>query len=469
VILSIRFKKNTKEVDSGMVNQQAREETALKRHEIMSPILWAQNDGADSSKLRQLQKEVCEKHGISERTMRRWLASYKGGDFAGLKPKERIHNGPGAITDDILKEAILLRREVPGRSVSRIIEILEMEGKVPAGAVKRTTLQDRFMESGYSTRQMKLYQQDGIAARRYQRKNRGDLWFSDIKYSISIKIDGKKTPTYMVCFQDDYSRYIVHAEFYTNMEQAVVEDCMHKAVLKEGVPKRVMFDNGSQYRNKWMRRACAILGIKLTFAKPMSPASKGKCERFNRTVDAFLDEVSLMNVSSLDELNKYFKIWLTESYHQRPHCGLKDNITPTAAYYGSKEPLRFLPQDTITAAFLHEEERMVDKSGCISFQGRKYEVGVEYLGQKVGVIYDPGNTEKLTIEHKPSGRKFSCKKLVIGEHTGPRPKLPEYMTKVKPETSRLLNAEEKRARTREEAVVRAIKYSGFVAEGGGAE
>jgi len=452
-----------------MVDQKAREQTALERHEKISPILWALNDGADPSRIKQIKDSVCEKHGICERTLRRWLASYESDNFEGLKPKERVRDGAGAITEAILKEAILLRREVPGRGVSRIIEILEMEGKAPVGAIKRTTLQDKLTESGYSSRQMKLYQQEGIATRRYQRKNRGDLWVSDIKYAITININGKKTPTYMVCFQDDFSRYIVHAEFYDNMEQAIVEDCMHKAILKEGVPKRLLFDNGSQYRTKWMYRACAILGIKLMFARPMNPSCKGKTERFNRTVDSFLDEVSLMSVSSLAELNKYFKVWLTECYHQKPHCGLKDNITPAAAYLGSAEPLRFLPQDIVTEAFLHEEARRVDKSGCISFQGRKYEVGVEYLGQKVGVIYDPGNTEKLTIEHKPSGRKFFSTPLVIGEHTGARPKMPAYLTKVKPETSRLLIAKEKQARARDEAVVRAIKYSGFVSEGGDAE
>jgi len=451
-----------------MVNQRAREETALKRHEIIMPVLWACNDGADAAKMKQLKEEICEKHGISGRTLRRWLYSYANDSFAGLKPRERKHNGPSAITEEVLKEAIILRREVPGRSVARIIEILELEEKIPTGAIKRTTLQDKLMESGYSTRQMKLYQQDGIATRRYQRKNRGDLWISDIKYGISITNGGKKTPTYMICFQDDFSRYVIHAEFYDNMEQAVVEDCMHKAILKEGVPKRVLFDNGKQYRNKWMQRACAILGIKLVFCKPRSPEGKGKCERFNRTVDSFLDEARLMNVTSLEELNRYFKIWLTECYQHKPHGGLKDNMTPASAYHGSTEALRFLPQETITEAFLHEEDRRVDKSGCISFQNKKYEVGAEYLGQKVGVIYDPGNTEKLTIEHKPSGRRFISTELVIGEHTGARPKLPEHMNQVKPNTSRLLTAKEKQAQKREEITVRAIKYSGFVNEGGDA-
>ena len=207
----------------------------------------------------------------------------------------------------------------------------------------------------------------------------------------------------------------------------------------------------------------------MIFAPPRMPEWKGKTERFNRTVDSFLDEVSLMKVTSLEELNKYFKVWLTECYHQKPHSGLKDNMTPAAAYHGSAAPLRFLPLDTVTAAFLHEEERRVDKSGCISFKGKKYEVGVQYLGQKIGVIYDPASIEQLTIEHKPSGKKFTATELIIGEHTGPKPKMPETMTKASPETSRLLIGKEKQAQKREKTVVRAIKYSGFVNESGDVE
>lgn len=36
--------------------------------------------------------------------------------------------------------------------------------------------------------------------------------------------------------------------------------------------------------------------------------------------------------------------------------------------------------DVIRDAFLHAEERKVDKAGCISFMGRKYEVGLLFIG-----------------------------------------------------------------------------------------
>jgi len=61
-----------------------------------------------------------------------------------------------------------------------------MEGRAPAGFLRRTTLQDKLQERGYSARQMKQYQQGGLAARRFQRQERGDMWHSDIKYGPCV-------------------------------------------------------------------------------------------------------------------------------------------------------------------------------------------------------------------------------------------------------------------------------------------
>ncbi|MCM3763336.1 transposase, partial [Alkalihalobacillus oceani] len=79
-------------------------------------------------------------------------------------------------------QAILLRKEVPSRSVAQIIQILEWEGLAEPGQIKRSTLQEKLTEKGYSTRQMRLYSQTGVAARRFQKRHRNQLWQSDIKY-----------------------------------------------------------------------------------------------------------------------------------------------------------------------------------------------------------------------------------------------------------------------------------------------
>jgi len=259
-----------------MIENKAVEETAENRFKIISPVLLAGEEGMfDRAKIMQAKKNACEQNGISMRTLERWLKAHEQNGFTGLKPVERVYQGPNAIPDELIEEAILLRREVPTRSVDQIIEILEMEGKVPAGFIKRTTLQDKLAAKGYSSRQMRLYHQTGVAARRFNRLDRHDLWHSDIKYAVHLTIRGEKKQIYLVSFMDDATRYVVHAEFYDTLEKIIVEDCLRKAIIKEGLPRRLYFDNGSQYRTRWMERACAKLDIKLMFAKPYSPESTG--------------------------------------------------------------------------------------------------------------------------------------------------------------------------------------------------
>ncbi|MCL2343931.1 MAG: DDE-type integrase/transposase/recombinase [Firmicutes bacterium] len=437
------------------------EEIAVNRHKIIAPILAAMEEKTDSAKIVMLKKEAREQNGISRRTLGRWLDAYAAQGFEGLKPAAHVNNKPGVIPEDVLAEAILLRREVPSRSVPQIIEILEMEGRAPEGTVRRTTLQDRLQEKGYSARQMKLYQQGGLAARRFQRQERGDMWHSDIKFGPFLALGGVRKQIYLVSFLDDATRYVVHGEFYDSLDQTVVEDCFRKAVLKEGLPRRVYFDNGKQYRTKWMDRACAILGIKLLFAKPYSPESTGKIERFNRTVDSFLDEVALKRCRTLDEFNRYFKVWLQECYHTREHGSLH-GLSPEVAYKNSKSPLRFVPPETVASAFMRVEKRRVDKSGCISFRGKKYEVSVLLAGRTIDVAYDPNDLATLTAEH--DGKSWQIRELAIGAHTGPRPKLPGSMLPAMPSTSRLLDAKEKKYESNRTVVRRAIRYSGL--EGG---
>jgi len=439
-------------------DNQKPEEIAVNRHKIIAPILAAMEEKTDAAKIVMLKKEACEQNGISRRTLGRWLTGYEQQGFQGLKPMEKTWGAPGVIPDELIAEAILLRREVPSRSIQQIIEILEMEGTAPVGLLKRTTLQDKMQDKGYSARQMKLYQSGGTAARRFQRQERGDMWHSDIKYGPFLSVKGVKKQIYLVSFLDDATRYVVHGEFYDSLDQTVVEDCFRKAILKEGLPRRVYFDNGKQYRTKWMERACAILGIKLLYAKPYSPESTGKIERFNRTVERFLDEVVLKNCKALEDYNKYFNVWLAECYHKRGHEGLNGN-TPEIAYKTSKSPLRFTTPETVALAFLRVERRKVDKSGCIQFGGKRYEVGVLLIGQTVDVAYDSNDTQTLTVEH--NGIPQRIEELKIGEHTGPRPKLPKSMLPALPDTSRLLDEKEKRYTARREAVRRAIRFNGL--------
>ncbi|NSW92181.1 MAG: transposase [Firmicutes bacterium] len=447
-----------------MKDQKKAEDIAQQRMQLLSPLLA---EGLDPAEAKEIKIRICEQTGISERTLRRYMAQYREAGFAGLKPKgkgqRRIQE---AIPPNILEQAILLRRQVPSRSVAQIIQILEWEGLVQPGRIKRSTLQEHLANRGYSTRQMKLYSSTGVAARRFQQRWRNKLWHSDIKYGPYLPIgkDGVKKQVYLVLFVDDATRFVLHGEFYPILDKVIVEDCFRKAILKYGVPEAVFFDNGSQYRTKWMQRACARMGIRLLYAKPYSPEATGKVERINRVVDSFLAEAALEKPQTLERLNALFQVWLEECYQNKPHSALENGMSPETAYRSDKKPLKFLDPDIITQAFLHCEQRKVDKAGCISFEGKKYEVGLSFIGCTVDVIYDPADTSELTIEYEGHG-SWRARQLIIGERTGQRPKLPEHLTEQKTDSSRLLSAAERKNQQRKEQQVPAISYRN-VSKGG---
>jgi len=447
-----------------MRDQKKAEEMAVQRVQLLSPLL---TEGLDPAKARELRAGICEQTGLSDRTLRRYLAKYSANGFAGLKPKGRgRRRTDDAIPQHIMDQAILLRREIPSRSIAQIIQILEWEGKVSPGQIKRSTLQEKLSERGYSTRHMRMYSQSGVAARRFQQKSRNMLWHSDIKYGpyLPIGLGGAKKQVYLVTFIDDATRFVLHGEFYPTLDQVIVEDCFRKAILKYGIPDSVYFDNGKQYRTKWMARTCSKLGIRLLYAKPYSPEATGKVEKFNQTVDSFLREAALSKSQTLDQFNRLFGIWLEECYQNKSHSALENRLSPTAAYQKDRKALKFLDQATIATAFLHCEERKVDKAGCISFEGRKYEVGLNFIGCTVEVIYDPADIEELTIEfdgHAP----WRVKQLVIGDRAGQRPKLPEFMQPVPAESSRLLDAATQKNLERKQQQAPAISYRTVCKEG----
>ena len=87
-------------------------------------------------------------------------------------------------------------------------------------------------------------------------------------------------------------------------------------------------------------------------------------------------EARLEEPQTLDRLNQLFTVWLEECYQHKPHSGIEGELSPAVAYQSDRKTLKYLDPEILASAFMHCEERKVDKSGCISFEARKYEVGL---------------------------------------------------------------------------------------------
>lgn len=446
------------------MNRRQIEEKATNRYQLIAPLL---QEGLDPQKSKQLRVAISKECGLSERTLRRYVAQFRKDGFEGLKQKA-YRKTEETQEDLVLEQAILLRREVPSRSVSTIIQILEWEGLVETGSLKRSTLQEKLSKRGYSSRQMRMYHETSGAVRRFQKKHRNQLWHSDIKYGpyLPIGADGKKKQVYMVAFLDDATRMPLHVSFYPMLDARCVEEAFRDAIRKHGVPDSVYFDNGKQYRTKWMARTCSKLGTRLLYARPYSPESTGKVERFNRTFDGFLQEARLEDCQTLDELNRLLEVWISECYLHKGHSALKNQSSPFTAFRSDAHPIRMVSAEELATAFLHAETRKVDKSGCISFQDKKYEVGLNFVGCKVEITYDPSDVTELMVDFE-GYPTWKAKELVISDRAGKRPSLPEHMTKAAASKSRLLEAAKEHTKQRKEVAVKpAVSYRNL-GNGGG--
>lgn len=425
-----------------MVRQKA-ETVAEERLKLISPLI---EPGSDRAVIIERMKEIAEKHSVSYRTLGRYLRAYQERGFEGLKPKSPQKKGMSLLPPEypeLLEEAVILRRECPTRSVSDIISILELEGRAKPGVLKRSTLQRHLQETGYSKRQMMMYQKTGKAARRFQKEHRSELWQSDVKYGPYLPIGegGSKKQVYLCTIIDDATRYIVAAGFFIDQSVEMIESCLRQAVMRFGKPDVLYLDNGKIYRSEWLKKACTRLGIKIVHTKPYSPEAHGKVEAFNRRVESFLSEAALQKCETLDELNHYLELWIDGYYHKNKHSGL-GNISPAAAFSLDPRPLQFVSDKALREAFLHTEERLVDKTGCISFNGRQYEVGMKLMGQKIEVLYDPACADRIEIHHKDF-EPFYVTPLEIGPFCGVSKEIPEEKKLLDAESSRLLDSLDK--------------------------
>jgi transposase InsO family protein len=356
--------------------------------------------------------------------------------------------------------------------VRRILEILEGEKLIKPGEVSRTSLNRHLVQRGYGAAQLRAEGKAAQPASRFERKHRNSLFQADVLFGPTLMVNGKKKKTYLLAIIDDKTRMIMHAEFYDTQRLPILEDCFRKALLKFGKPKDVLVDNGQIFVSKWFTLACARLGIRHIRAKPYSAKTKGKCEKYNQVVRSFLAEFSLEPVKTLPELNRKFAIWMDEGYTHSPHEALKITErdpktgallselerTPYQAYIEDSAKVRYVSSIECRDAFLWEENRTVDKTGCIKLAGVVFDVGVALIRKRVDVRYDPFDISVIEIWHDGAFQR-KAEKLYIPEHT-PRPAVEETAPRAKSTHSRLLKVYEEKNREREKQRNGALDFHG---------
>ena len=455
------------------------DEEALKRYQMIAPLL---DEDLDEAKRRQLREDIAKKNEISKRSLYRYEAKYREESFSGLRPMNREKRRSQALPenwDEIVGEAIQLKREVPRRSVRQIIKILEIEGQALPGVIKESTLQRYLYQAGLGVKQMKRYaEKRESSSRRFCRPHRMELLQGDIKYGPDIRLsDGRLIKTYLSSLIDDHSRFIVQSEFYDNQRQEVVEDTFHKAILKYGKCDACYLDNGTQYTTNQLHTALARLGIREIHAKAYACESKGKIEKFHQKVDQFIAEIRVAKVHSFEELNQKWKYFLEQDYQKEAHDGIREyyesqgaqvppeGISPYQEFMRDTRGLVFLDTAVVSEAFLHHETRRLDNAGCFSFSDVKYEASVALANAEVEIAFDPMNTETIKVLYRDM-EPVLAHRVRIDAFCDKTPAIPIGMTDKVPETSRFLDALEKKYKEDHQLMANALSFGDYGKAGG---
>lgn len=340
-----------------------------------------------------------EVHFAAE-TLRTWVRRYRTGGLAALEDKRRPRTGVSVVSEEQAELLRGLKREVPERSLDRILRIAEEMQLIEPGSVSRSTLHRVLQEAGLSGRPRPEASVADLD--RFEAVAPNDLWQSDMlagPWLPDPARPGKHRRAWLYAFLDDHSRLLLAGRFSFKGDLPALELVFRQALRRHGVPRRVYYDNGATYRSRHMQQVVAELGIhRMVFTTPYRPMGHGKIEAFNRLCKAaFVAEVKASSIRTLDELNAAFWAWGDRFYNRRPHAEIA--TTPRERWRQRLAEVRGVDEEVLRRAFLWSETRKADKTGIVSLFGRRYQVGPELARKRLELRYDPEHLDELEVWH----------------------------------------------------------------------
>ena len=203
------------------------------------------------------------RHLLSAKTIEAWYHRWRREGIAGLTPKPRLDRGQSKLPPAIQEQLLAAKRENPRRSIRQLQRLLEAAGTVAHGSLSRSAIHRLLQQQGLS-RVM------GSASVPEERRSfvaatAGAIWYGDVLHGPSVPINGRLRKTYLVSLLDDASRLIAHSAFCLGETALDIEGVLKQALLRRGVPRKLVVDNGAAYRAHTLQGICARLGSTLIY------------------------------------------------------------------------------------------------------------------------------------------------------------------------------------------------------------
>lgn len=195
--------------------------------------------------------------------------------------------------------------------------------------------------------------------RSYEVEFVGGLWHLDFHHG-SLKVvnaRGQWHKPILLAVLDDYSRLACHVQWYRSETTADLIHGLSQAILKRGLPRALLSDNGSAMLAEETRQGLLRLGIMQETTLPRSPYQNGKQEVFFSQVEGRLMAMLKGTADlTLRRLNEATCAWVEMEYQRRPHAGI--DTSPLQRFLQGKQVLRPAPEiDPLRLAFTRQEQR----------------------------------------------------------------------------------------------------------------
>lgn len=381
-----------------MDENEKKQAVALFRYGIIAPVLHAAT-GTQARYFRRLAEKDLEVPGLGRRrysvsTFKSWLRSYRQQGLEGLRPSRRRDAGTSRVISPELSVLIgeLLTR-FPQMAVHQLREHLVEQGLITSRRISESTLRRHIRSADLRPSPTSL----PPSRKHFEKPCANDLWTMDFMHGPRLKVGRRLHKTYLVAALDDHSRFLTLARFYPRENSAVVISELQQALARHGLPRILYCDNGSPFSSRQLTLASARLGIALVHSKPYDPASRGKIERFFRTLrQRFLSALDPARLT-LAELNDHLDVWIEHDYHRRHHSGIGE--TPLGRYLRSLASIRprRVSRAELDTVFYRTLERTVRRDSTVSIARTLWEVPSRFIGRRIQIRHPEGRPNELYL------------------------------------------------------------------------
>lgn len=335
-------------------------------------VMLAEQEGVN-------RRELCRRFGISARTGYKWLERHKAGGAEELVDRSRRpHHSPDRTTAVVEQRILAVRDAHPAWGARKIAHCLKRDGQdVPAISTIHAVLRrhDRVPAPAGTPGQPYI---------RFEKEAPNQLWQMDFKGHSPLENGVSCHPLTML---DDHSRFSLCLAACDNEQGRTVRGHLERTFRLYGLPDAMFVDNGGPWgftlEDPWTRLTVWLLklGVRVIHSRPYHPQSRGKNERFHRTLKA--EVFAFKRYRDLADVQRAFDLWRTVYNLDRPHEALNYDV-PASRYRPSARPM---PERLPVVEYdEHETVRSVSTTKAyVSFKGRLWKVPQAFLGEKLAI------------------------------------------------------------------------------------